>query len=73
MSQTNNTSTPKKKGKIATFFKETKSEMKKISWPTVKKVIAQTGVVLAVVAFFLVVVTIFDIGLSALLKLIVQS
>ena len=46
------------------------SELKKVSWPSFGKVVKQTGVVLAVVIVFLVVITAFDTGLSELLKLI---
>ncbi|MGN1100418.1 MAG: preprotein translocase subunit SecE [Christensenellales bacterium] len=66
----NTTSKEKKKGRIKGFFKETKSEIKKVSWPTIGKVTAQTGVVIVVVLFFLLVIFLFDSGLSALLKLL---
>lgn len=52
-------------------IKEIFSELKKVSWPTVGKVIKQTGVVLAVVIIFLVLVTGVDFGLSKLLTLLV--
>ena len=51
-------------------IKEIFSELKKVSWPTVGKVIKQTGVVLAVVVIFLIVITAFDFGLLHLLELI---
>lgn len=60
----------KKPGKIGTFLKETKSEIKKVTWPTFAKVVAQTGVVLAVVVVFMLVLFGIDSGLGALLKLI---
>lgn len=63
----------KKRSRIVSYFKEIKSELKKISWPTFGKVVAQLGVVLAVVAVFLVVVGAFDFGLTALLKLLVPQ
>lgn len=60
----------KKKSRIAAWFREIRSELKKISWPTFRKVLKQTGIVLAVVVFFLVVIFGFDLLLSWLLKLL---
>ena len=50
--------------------KEVFSELKKVSWPTFGKVVKQTGVVIAVVLVFLVVIALFDLGLSGLLTLL---
>ena len=69
----NSTPKEKKKGRIKGFFKETRSEIKKVSWPTVGKVAAQTGIVLVVVLFFLLVIFLFDLGLSALLDLLTSG
>ena len=67
----------KKKNKRPNIFKrfgakckDVISELKKVSWPTFGKVVKQTGVVLAVVLVFLVVITAFDTGLAELLGLI---
>ncbi|MBR1967861.1 MAG: preprotein translocase subunit SecE [Clostridia bacterium] len=51
-------------------IKDVFSELKKVNWPNFAKVVKQTGVVLAVVLVFLVVITAFDFGLSQLLELI---
>ena len=56
--------------RIGTGCKGIVSELKKVSWPTFGKVMAQTGVVLVVVLFFLVVIGAFDAGLTALFKLL---
>ena len=56
--------------RIGGKFKDVHSELKKVNWPTFGKVVKQTGVVLVVVAIFLVVIGGFDTGLSELLKLI---
>mgnify|MGYP000006708134 FL=1 len=50
--------------------KEMFAELKKVSWPSFGKVVKHTGVVLAVVAIFLVVFALIDWGLSALLQLL---
>ncbi|MBE5754915.1 MAG: preprotein translocase subunit SecE [Clostridiales bacterium] len=56
--------------KIGAKIKDIFAELKKVSWPSFGKVIKQTGVVIAVVVVFLVILTAFDFGLSELLKLI---
>ncbi len=64
---------PKKKSKIATFFKEAFSELKKVSWPNFSSVLKTTLVVLGVVSVFLVVLLAFDtvlgIGHNALIDI----
>lgn len=49
-------------------IKEVFSELKKVTWPTFGKVVKQTGVVIVVVAIFLVVISLIDFGLSAILQ-----
>ena len=61
----------KKTKKSRSYFKELRSEVKKISWPTFGKVMQQLGVVLAVIVLFTVVLFAIDLGLSELLKLLV--
>ena len=41
-------------------IKEIVSELKKVSWPTFGKVMAETGIVLVVVVFFLLIILGFD-------------
>ena len=41
-------------------IKEIISELKKVTWPTFAKVMAETGIVLVVVLFFLLVILGFD-------------
>ena len=45
----------KKPNKLAKSLKETGNELKKITWPTFKEVVKQTGIVLAVVLIFTIV------------------
>ncbi len=59
----------KKPSKIGRKFKETFSELKKVTWPTFPKVVKQTGIVLAVVVFFTVVLFAFDYILKFFFKL----
>ncbi|MBO5889568.1 MAG: preprotein translocase subunit SecE [Clostridia bacterium] len=51
-------------------LKEVFSEIKKVSWPSFNKVVKQTGIVLGVVALFMVVITLIDFGLGQLLTLL---
>lgn len=67
----------KKKNKKPNIFKrfgakckDVFSELKKVSWPSFATVVKQTGIVLAVVLVFMVVIFGFDLGLSSLLGLI---
>lgn len=56
----------KEKKKFGRRTKETFSELKKVSWPTFKEVVKKTGVVLAVVIFFALVL----FGVDRLLSLL---
>ena len=56
--------------KIGAKIKDVFSELKKVSWPSFGKVLKETGIVIAVVLIFLVIITAFDSGLLALLRLI---
>ena len=57
-----------KKSKV----KETMSELKKVSWPSFGKAMKQTGMVLSVVAIFMLLTLGIDSLLSWLLKLITK-
>lgn len=75
-----NSKKPKKKRKsIGKFFRDIISELKKVTWGSFKKskdnssVQAQTGIVLVVTVFFMVVIAAVDAGLVQLLKLLVTA
>lgn len=65
--------------KFKRLLKEMVSELKKVSWPKFRKsknnpgVLDQTGIVLVVVLFFTIIVSVFDLGLGQLLKLLVSG
>jgi preprotein translocase, SecE subunit, bacterial len=61
-------SKPKLSKRIAKTFKEVISELKKVTWPRWKVVLASTGVVIVFVLFFLIVLTAMDVGLSTLVQ-----
>lgn len=56
--------------RLGNKIKDIFSELKRVSWPTFAKVVKQTGIVLAVVLVFLIVITAFDFGLMQLLRLV---
>ena len=60
------------KRKFGTGFKETVGELKKVAWPSFGKVVKTTGVVLAVVGVFTLVLLGIDLGLEQLHKLLVK-
>ncbi len=67
----------KDKNKKPNFFKrfgmkikDIFSELKKVNWPSFANVVKKTGIVLAVVILFLVVIFAFDTGLLELLRLV---
>lgn len=55
---------PKKKGGIKRWFRELKSEMKKVVWPTKKQVINNTGVVMGVMVIMALFLFAVDSGLG---------
>ncbi len=60
----------KKSGKIATYFRELKSEFKRISWPTFKQVKNNTGIVIAFIIILGVFIAIVDFIFNWLLTLL---
>ena len=61
-----------KKNRLMKFFKETKSEMKKVSWPSKDQLIRNTVVILAFVIIMTIVLSLVDFGFERLLSLIVK-
>lgn len=60
----------KKPSKAVKMFKETGSELKKVTWPTFKETVKRTGVVLGVVIFFGLILFAFDYILTVLSSLL---
>ena len=60
--------------RLKKYFRDTKSEVKKVAWPTKQQTINNTGVVIACIvvvgAFIGVLDAVFTYGLQALLKLL---
>lgn len=60
----------KKPNKVAKWFRDLKSEIKKVVWPSKKTVIDNTSVVLAVVVCSAILIGLLDSGFLALMDLI---
>ncbi|HPG92846.1 MAG TPA: preprotein translocase subunit SecE [Clostridia bacterium] len=60
----------RKKSKLADHLSKSWSELKKVSWPTFSTVVKNTGVVLVVVLFFLIVIGASDAFFGWLLQLV---
>lgn len=69
----------KKRKSLGKFFRDIVSELKKVNWASFKKtkdnsgVLGQTGVVLVVTLFFMVIIALVDTGLGQLLKLLLNA
>ncbi|MGN1481036.1 preprotein translocase subunit SecE [Porcipelethomonas sp.] len=70
--KTSDKSKKKKQGKIAKWFKDLKSEFKKVVWPTKKKVFNNTLVVLVVMVISSAFVGGLDYGLLKLFSFVLN-
>ncbi|MCD8390350.1 MAG: preprotein translocase subunit SecE [Firmicutes bacterium] len=52
--------------KITRFFKDTKAELKKVTWPTKEQLIHNTGIVLAFIIIFTIILSLLDFGFQEL-------
>ncbi len=60
-----------KKG-VVNFLKETKVEMKKVTWPTKKEVTSSTTVILIILVTFGFAIGFLDVGLQQLVKSLIR-
>ena len=56
--------------KVRQFLSEAKAELKKVTWPTRKQAVASTAVVIVVVAIIALYLSLVDLGLTKIIKLI---
>ncbi len=66
----------KKEGIIARArkgIKATKSELKKVVWPTKTQLVNNTGIVIAAIVIFGIILTVLDLGFSQLMALILPK
>ena len=67
-SKKNTEKSKKKKGGVRKYFRELKAEIKKVTWPTRKQVVNNTGVVLSVMVVMALFLFGIDSGLGAAIK-----
>ena len=68
MANTNNAAAPAKKGRIREYLHGVRTELKKVVWPTKKETYRYTLVVLAVCAFFALLLWVLDTGILLILE-----
>lgn len=61
----------KKENAIAQYFKETRAELRKVSWPTRRQAINLSLIVLAVTLFMALLLGVFDYLFAQLFALII--
>ena len=70
--QVNESARTKSKFSLFRYIKETKQELKRVTWPTKKELLKNTGIVLTVVISFTILVWLLDTALSGALALILK-
>ena len=70
--QANQGTETKKRFSLFPYIRETKQELKRVSWPTKKELLKNTGVVLTVVTSATILVWALDTGLQGALGLILK-
>lgn len=56
--------------RIKKFFKDTKAELKKVSWPTKEQLIHNTGVIIVFILIVTVILSVLDFGFLKLFQLL---
>ena len=62
-----------KKSRGIRFFKETKAELKKVSWPTKKQLAHNTLIILVFIIITSVILSVLDFGFAELFRLLAKS
>ena len=68
----NGVKSKKKRFSLVSYIKETKQELKRVTWPTKKELLKNTGIVLTVVISFTILVWLLDTALSGALAFILS-
>ncbi len=70
MADSNKTVNTKASANIGRFLKETKAELKKVTWPTKEQLIHNTGVILVFIIFACVILSLLDFGFQQIMQLL---
>ena len=52
------------------FFKDTKSELKKVTWPTKEQLIHNTGVIIVFIIIIKIILSLLDVAFSQVFRLL---
>ncbi len=72
MADTTNTAPAKKRG-LMKFFRETKAEMKKVTWPNREQLLHNTLIILVFIAITTIILSVLDVGFAWLFQLITKG
>ena len=61
-----------KTNKAMKFFRETKAELKKVSWPSKSQLINNTVVILVFIVIATLVLSLLDVGFQKLLSFVIK-
>ncbi len=56
--------------RVKRFFKDTKAELKKVTWPTKEQLIHNTGVIIVFIIIITVILSLLDVGFAQLFKML---
>lgn len=72
MADTNLTKTNKASfgTRVKKFFRDTKAELKKVTWPTKEQLIHNTGVIIVFIIIITVILSLLDVGFGQLFKML---
>lgn len=65
--------TTKKAGlgtRIKRFFKETKAELKKVTWPTKEQLIHNTGIIITFIIMITIILSVLDVAFAKLFQVL---
>ena len=54
--------------RLVKYFKDTKSELKKVTWPSKDQIIHNTGIILAFIAIVTIILSLLDVGFAKLFQ-----
>lgn len=54
--------------RITRFFKDTKAELKKVTWPTREQLIHNTGVIIVFIIIVTIILSVLDVAFAQLFK-----
>lgn len=73
MADTNNAPAKPKKTGLIKFFRETKAELKKVSWPTKSQLIHNTLIIMVFIIIATIILAILDLGFSWLFSFVTSN